>query len=85
MEWSSYCAAHQSREYFAPSLIRERRWEVRDSDLITFLSGSNMFGMEKAAELMSRQKSFMDDEALLPSETETDGLLSADSGTTGCK
>ena len=43
-----------------------------------------MFGMEKAAELMSRLKSFMDDEALLPSKTETDGLLSADSGTTGC-
>lgn len=80
MEWSSFCAAHQSREYFAPSLIRERSWEVRDSNLITFLSGSNMFGMEKCPD-----KSFMDDETLLPRETETDGLLSADSGTTGCK
>ena len=39
----------------------------------------------KSCGVMSRLKSFMDDEALLPSETETDGLLSADSGTTGCK
>lgn len=71
--------------YFAPSLIRERSWEVGYSDLITFLGGSKLSGMEKAAELISKLKSFMDDEALLPSETETDGLLSADSGTTGCK